>query len=126
MITQENPSSVEGPQLVEKILDQTTGFMQTQAIHVAAELGIADLLKDGSKSIDELAAMTGRTALRFIVCYVLWLAWTSSPKLTRGFSGKRHWEQPCKVITLCRSNPWLVWSVIRPGGVPGVASATPL
>ena len=31
------------------------GFMVSQAIHVAATLGIADLLEDGPKSIDELA-----------------------------------------------------------------------
>ena len=32
-----------------------SGMRVTQLIYVAAKLGIADLLKDGSKSIDELA-----------------------------------------------------------------------
>ena len=59
MIAQKNLPRVEGHQLVEQILDQAIGFMQTQAIHVATELGIADLLKNGPKSIDELATMTG-------------------------------------------------------------------
>ena len=59
MTSQENSPKADGPQLVEKVLDQAIGFMQTQAIHVAAELGIADLLKDGPKSIDELAATAG-------------------------------------------------------------------
>jgi len=35
------------------------GSWITQAIYVAAQLGIADLLKDGSKSNDELAITTG-------------------------------------------------------------------
>src|SRR6185503_13410617 len=35
------------------------GFQVTQAIHVAAVLGIADLLADGPRSSDDLAAATG-------------------------------------------------------------------
>jgi hypothetical protein len=35
------------------------GFQVSQAIHVAATLGIADLLADGPRSSDELAADTG-------------------------------------------------------------------
>jgi hypothetical protein len=36
-----------------------TGFYVSQAIHVAATLGIADHLRDGPRSSDELAAATG-------------------------------------------------------------------
>ena len=32
-----------------------TGYMSSQAIYVAAKLGIADLLKNGSKNVDEIA-----------------------------------------------------------------------
>lgn len=35
-----------------------TGHFRTQAIYVAAKLGIADLLKDGSKTVDELSNAT--------------------------------------------------------------------
>jgi SAM-dependent methyltransferase len=35
------------------------GWLATRAIHVAAELGIADLLHDGPKTVDQLASATG-------------------------------------------------------------------
>src|SRR5687768_17606934 len=35
-----------------------TGYWVSQAVYAAAKLGLADLLKDGPKSIDELAAAT--------------------------------------------------------------------
>ncbi|QSJ21183.1 hypothetical protein JYQ62_09045 [Nostoc sp. UHCC 0702] len=41
------------------LLQMLMGCWVTQAIYVAAELGIADLLKDGSKNYDELATTTG-------------------------------------------------------------------
>jgi hypothetical protein len=40
----------------------TNGYQVSQAIHVVATLGIADLLKDGPKSADELAEATGTHA----------------------------------------------------------------
>lgn len=48
------PSATLGPMI--------TGFMVSQTIHVAARLGIADLLKDGAKSSDELARATATHA----------------------------------------------------------------
>ena len=39
----------------------TNGFQVSQAIHVAATLGIADLLADGPRSVDDLAAVTRTT-----------------------------------------------------------------
>src|SRR5579859_6577351 len=45
------PSAVLG-QLVN-------GYQVSQAIHVVATLGIADLLKDGPRRADDLAASTG-------------------------------------------------------------------
>ncbi|MCF2150816.1 acetylserotonin O-methyltransferase [Desmonostoc muscorum LEGE 12446] len=44
--------------LPEKLLQMSNGTFVTQAIYVAAKLGIADLLKDGAKSSDELAKLT--------------------------------------------------------------------
>ncbi|HKC64705.1 MAG TPA: methyltransferase [Pyrinomonadaceae bacterium] len=40
------------------LLQMATGFWVTQSIYVAARLGIADLLKDGPKTSDELARAT--------------------------------------------------------------------
>ncbi|MEO6562334.1 MAG: methyltransferase [Nitrosospira sp.] len=42
-----------------QLMQMIFGFVTSQAISVAARLSIADLLKDGSKSIDELAQATG-------------------------------------------------------------------
>jgi hypothetical protein len=44
------------------LLELANGFRVSQAIHVAATLGIADLLKDGARSSDDLAAATGTHA----------------------------------------------------------------
>jgi hypothetical protein len=46
----------------DALLRMTNGYQVSQAIHVAATLGIADLLKDGSRSADELAEATGTHA----------------------------------------------------------------
>jgi hypothetical protein len=40
------------------ILNLAAGTMNTQIIYAAAKLGIADLLKDGPKSVDDLAKET--------------------------------------------------------------------
>ncbi|GAA6620103.1 methyltransferase [Scytonema sp. NUACC26] len=44
--------------LPELLLQMSNGTFVTQTIYVAAKLGIADLLKDGAKSSDELAKLT--------------------------------------------------------------------
>jgi hypothetical protein len=41
----------------------TNGYWVTQIIYVAARLGIADLLKDGPRTISELARSTRTHAL---------------------------------------------------------------
>ena len=45
-----------------QMLHLLTGYWISQSIHVAAVLGVADLLKDGPKSSTELAAATGTHA----------------------------------------------------------------
>ncbi len=45
------------PQAV--LLDMALGFMRSQVIHTAAELGIADILQKGPKSLAELARASG-------------------------------------------------------------------
>lgn len=49
--TNENP--------VRALMRMVNGYQVSQAIHVAAMLGIADLLRDGSRGCDELASATG-------------------------------------------------------------------
>jgi hypothetical protein len=45
-----------------KLMQMIFGFVTTQAISVAARLGLADLLNDGAKTVDELAEATGTQA----------------------------------------------------------------
>jgi len=42
-----------------QLMQMIFGFVTTQAISVAARLGLADLLNDGAKAVDELAQATG-------------------------------------------------------------------
>lgn len=44
------------------LLELSLSFWYTQAIYVAAKLGVADHLKDGPRSVDELATATGTHA----------------------------------------------------------------
>ena len=44
------------------LLDLGTGYWKSQAVYVAAKLGIADLVQDGPKTSDELATATGTHA----------------------------------------------------------------
>lgn len=46
----------------DSLLQLTNAFRASQAIHVAATLGLADLLEDGPRSVDELAQATGTHA----------------------------------------------------------------
>jgi O-methyltransferase domain/Dimerisation domain len=43
----------------ETLLGMALGYMLARAVHVAAEMGIADLLSDGPKRVEELAQATG-------------------------------------------------------------------
>jgi hypothetical protein len=45
-------------QSVERIVEILTGWLVSRALHVGAELGIADLLRDGPRSTTDLAAAT--------------------------------------------------------------------
>lgn len=55
------PVSTEAPPATQ-LMQMIFGFVTTQAISVAARLSLADLLKDGPKSIEELAQATGTQA----------------------------------------------------------------
>jgi hypothetical protein len=51
--------SVRPGEAPPQMLQMLNAFLTVQAIHVAAALGIADLLVDGPRNVDELAAATG-------------------------------------------------------------------
>lgn len=59
--TQDEPSSVSEPKAadMQQLQFMLHGYRLTQALAVAARLGLADLLGDGPKTTDELAAATG-------------------------------------------------------------------
>lgn len=61
-IQQENTQPSTDLQPQKAILQMASGYWVSQALYVAAKLGIADLLKDGSKCCDELAKTTGVNA----------------------------------------------------------------
>ena len=61
-IQQENTQPSTDLQPQKTILQMASGYWVTQALYVAAKLGIADLLKDGSKNCDKLATATGVNA----------------------------------------------------------------
>ncbi len=47
------------PSPVEVITNIALGYLLSRSLHVATELGIADLLKNGAKTVEELASSTG-------------------------------------------------------------------
>ena len=55
----QHPTSTNKMQTTQTLKQMIAGAWITQGIYVVAQLGIADLLKDGSKSYDELATKTG-------------------------------------------------------------------
>src|SRR2546430_13049897 len=52
----------EGQSPRDAVLSMTNGFRVSQAIHVAATLGIADLVTNGTQTVEELAKTTGTDA----------------------------------------------------------------
>ena len=54
--------SADEPSPRDTLLRMTNAFQVSQAIHVAATLGISDLLEDGPTSVDELSQATGTHA----------------------------------------------------------------
>jgi hypothetical protein len=53
-----SPASTQQPSPAEHVMQLATGYMASISIHIAAKLGIADLLKDGPRPVSELAAAT--------------------------------------------------------------------
>lgn len=55
---QDSPSMTDA-ETAGRLTQMITGYWPAQAIYVAAKLGIADQLKNGPRSVDDLAAATG-------------------------------------------------------------------
>jgi hypothetical protein len=70
--------SKDEPSPRDALWRMTNAYQASQAIHVAATLSIADLLKDGPKSADELAEATSTHAPPSTGSYAHWLAWACS------------------------------------------------
>src|SRR5262249_60029934 len=47
------------PSPVDVVMGMALGYLISRSLHVSTELGIADLLKDGPKTVEELASSTG-------------------------------------------------------------------
>jgi hypothetical protein len=71
---------VSEPSPQDELARLMSGYWHTQAIHVAAKVGLADLLKDGPRAAEQLAARPGRTPARCTACCGRWPAWASSPR----------------------------------------------
>ena len=61
-MAQETPIPAPGDAEYAAMTEMIYGLINTQLVYVVAKLGIAELLADGAKSVDELAAMTGAHA----------------------------------------------------------------
>lgn len=58
-MTETNPPQETEAQARAALWEMITGYMVTQALHTAVELGIADLVASGPRTADDLAAATG-------------------------------------------------------------------
>ena len=50
-------AAADGPPLSAVLFQMTTGTMVSQAVSVAARLGVADVLADGPRSVEEIAEL---------------------------------------------------------------------
>ena len=85
------------------LLSMALGVAQTAVLCTAAQLGLADYVKDGPKSVAALAEATGThlpTLTRLMVC---WSIWACLPKPRRDSSPAPGWVPCCKPMR--RSRP---------------------
>jgi hypothetical protein len=78
-----------------KMIQLMTGFWLSRAIYVAAKLGIADVLQEEPKDIDELAKATGSHEPSLTASCVRSPARGSSPKMNREGLRSRCWRPRC-------------------------------
>jgi O-methyltransferase domain/Dimerisation domain len=98
----------EPPQELQELLAVVRGYQRSRAVTVAAELGIADLLRDGPRDVDELAAATGTHSAAL---YRLLRALASIGIFAEG-AGRRFALNPMGRY-LCRDHPFSVDPVTR-------------
>ena len=105
------PAPIEEESIVSQLAPQAqmrrllTGYSISQAIYVAAKLGLADLLNGGPRAAADLAADVARMARRCIGCCGRSPAKVSLPKKTNGVSASRRWPNAC-APTPIRSDRW--------------------
>lgn len=90
-----------------------TGYLTTQLVYVAAKLGIADLLSDGPKTAEKLAARTGANADRLYRVLHAFASIGTFEERTLAPSRSRQCRSRCTAITPNRSDPWAVFLVME-------------
>jgi hypothetical protein len=100
------------------------GYRLSQALRVAAELGIADLLKDGPRNVDELAQATGAhppslyRLLRLLASDGVFI------EQEQGQFGLTPWPSRCSAMRRLHSASARSLMVRKVTGAPGVNSGT--
>ena len=82
-----------------RLLHMAVGAWVGQAIHVAAKLGIADLLESGPKTPAEIATTTGSNPEALHRLLRTLAGWACSPRM-RGRFELRRWQTGCGRITV--------------------------
>src|SRR5947208_1345849 len=103
-----------GPSLTLKMIDLLNGMWASRAIQVAAQLGIADLLKDGASTVTELAEATGTHApslyrlLRALASLALFAEVAPNTFANTALSQTLRSEQPgsARAMALMMGSPW--------------------
>ena len=78
VVHEENKS---GP--IEQMQTMLAGHFVAQSLHVVAVFGIADLIKKGHETADQIALAAGCHAPSSIAFCALWLAWVYSRAMLR-------------------------------------------
>ncbi len=86
------PDSTEtvAPPPPATLLQMMTGYWVSQALYVAAKLGVADLLVDGPRSVETWRQRRKPMLSRFTACCGRWPASASSPKQPAGLRPHPH------------------------------------
>ena len=107
-----SPQSVEDT-FRNHLLSMTLGVAQTQLLSVAAELGIADLVKDGPRSIEALATEL-RDYAKFMGSVWLHQTWPHLPESVQLAGARLKRFLASRSLRTCRAIPAKPPSSTRP------------
>jgi len=120
------------PQPSAEILRMLNAFLTVQALHVAAVLGVADLLAGGSKTVDELAAATKadrsslHRLLRMLTGPGVFLKRGTGASRLRPLGATLRTDAPDSVrewaLFVGASEMWAVWAGLHASVMSGEAS----